>query len=142
MQGGSDEGIPLGLISRMIIPICSESSYDLYRDYIEELIPLIVYSLSLDDATIKHICLKMIKKLLEEVDQSKINYKELLNSLMSCISASMSTDIKNLALICIASLIKTNFSELILYKPKIMKKMRHLLDDRKRSTRKLARSIQ
>ena len=141
LQNGNNGGIPLGLISRLLIPICSESSYELYKDYIEELIPLIIYSLNVEDIKIKHICLKLIKKLLEEVEVSKINTKDLVLSLTNCLNDMLSTEVKNLSLICIGILISKNFSEVILYKRQLRDKLKKLLDDRKRSTRKLARFL-
>lgn len=50
----ADESM-LVFISKLIIPICSESSYELYKDYMKELLPLILHALTLKDETIKNI---------------------------------------------------------------------------------------
>ncbi len=53
-QGKAQEG-DIGFISRLIVTVCSESSYELYKDYMEELLPLIVQSLGLEDGGIRGI---------------------------------------------------------------------------------------
>lgn len=83
IQNGKEEGLPMVFVSKLIIPICSESSYELYHDYMDELLPLMVYSLSIDDNKIKEICLKMIKKLLEQEDQKGLNIEDLTQNLIN-----------------------------------------------------------
>ena len=136
--GHSEEGVPLGLISKLLIPICSESSYELYKDYMGELLPLIIYSLNINDERIKDICLNMIKRLLEQDDQKGLNTEELTANLINCLNDRMSTQTKNLTIICMTMILNTTQGNVMKYKKALVSKVKRFLDDRKRSTRKLA----
>ena len=138
MQNGEDGIIPLPTVSRLIIPICSESSYELYKDYLGDLLPLIVYSLSIDDKNIKEICLKMIKKLLEQEDHQGLDIPELTWSLVQSLDRSSSTFVKNLTLIWMDTILLESDASILKYREGVIAKAKMFLDDKKRSTRKLA----
>lgn len=138
LQSGREESVPFGLISKMLIPICSESAYELYKDYMSELLPLIIYSLNLDDEHIKSISLHMIKKLLQEDNNHGLNTEELLLNLIKSLSGKMSTPTKNLTLICMSLILETATVGVLKHRKLLVSKVKKFLDDRKRSTRRLA----
>jgi hypothetical protein len=138
IERGKNEGLPMVFVSKLIIPICSESSYELYHDYMDELLPLMVYSLSMNDDKIKEICLKMIKKLLEQENQKGLNIEDLTQNLINCIHKDMNLFVKNLALICMDLILNCGNPRILLYKKTLLSKVKLFLDDKKRSTRKLA----
>lgn len=131
-------GIPIDLICKLVIPICSESSYDLYKDYISELLPLIIYSLKFDDSVIKNICLKMIKGLLEGENTSGLDVNQLIENLIEWIDINMHLQTKNLCLDWLTLILRVPGVNVVNFKKLVLTKVRQLLDDRKRSTRKLA----
>ena len=131
-------GMPVELISKLVIPIWSESSYDLYKDYISELLPLIIYSLRFDDPVIKSICLKMIKGLLEEENTSGFDISQLIENLIESIDVNMPLHIKNLCLDWLTLTLKVQSTHVLNFKKNVISKVKLLLDDKKRSTRKLA----
>eukprot|EP00344_Euplotes_crassus_P007812 CAMPEP_0197018024 /NCGR_PEP_ID=MMETSP1380-20130617/79867_1 /TAXON_ID=5936 /ORGANISM="Euplotes crassus, Strain CT5" /LENGTH=173 /DNA_ID=CAMNT_0042445191 /DNA_START=1287 /DNA_END=1808 /DNA_ORIENTATION=- len=55
VSSGEGDLSMLGFISKLIVPICSESAYELYKDHMEELLPLILHALGLKDQVIKKI---------------------------------------------------------------------------------------
>lgn len=103
-----------------------------------ELLPLIIYSLNINDERIKDICLNMIKRLLEQDDQKGLNTEELTANLINCLNDRMSTQTKNLTIICMTMILNTTQGNVMKYKKALVSKVKRFLDDRKRSTRKLA----
>jgi hypothetical protein len=138
LKNGNDNGVPLGLVSKLIIPICSESSFDLYKDYMDELLPLIVYSLNLKDEEIKNICLKMIIKLLEQEKDSNINIEELTMNLTKSLSDKLSMHTKNLVITWLNLVLQKADNKILEYRNLVIAKLKKFLNDRKRSTRRLA----
>lgn len=138
LKDGTGRGVPLGLISKLIIPICSESSFELYKDYMEELFPLIVYSIKLNDEDIKNICLKMIKQLLEQENNININIEELTLSLKRSLSEKLSMHTKNLQISCLNLILQKADHKILELRNLVIARLKPFLNDRKRSTRKLA----
>lgn len=120
MKAGKEPEVPMALVSKMLIPICSDSSYELYKDHINELIPLIMYSLSLEDEQIKDICLRMVKRLLEQKDHKGLNTEELISTLINSLSVKMSTHSKNLTLICMTLILTSPTGNMLKFKKQLL----------------------
>ena len=104
----------------------------------EELLPLIIHSLNLKDEGIRIICLKMIQKLLEKENTNTMNIEELTVNLVQSLKSKMSMQAKNSTLICLDLVLTTEEGGILKYKKQVTNEVKNFLDDRKRSTRRLA----
>jgi hypothetical protein len=112
----------------------------LYKDYIEEVIPLVIGSLNMDKS-VAGTSLKLIQKLLKDSPKAaqSINLPKLIENLGKMVERpNIGMENKNLILACLIDLLASFPEAVQKYSKYVILKTKPLLDDRKRSTRRLA----
>jgi len=80
----------------------------------------------------------MIQKLLENQNINGLNMKELTKSLVLALGKRLKMPTKNSILICLDLALTAGDDRVLDYRKQVISQVRNLLDDRKRSTRRLA----
>ena len=75
---------------------------------------------------------------MENENTQGLKIEELLANLLELLDEDMGMKVKNSTLVCLDLLLTTGYADLLKYRAQVVSKVKKHLDDRKRSTRRLA----